>query len=296
MPCYHPIEGYRGPGGKVTFVANEGWRDLPTVQVDCGHCFGCRLEYSRQWAVRCMHEASQHDHNTFITLTYSDEHLPDNGSLDLAHWQKFAKRTRKQEGKFRYFHCGEYGDENWRPHYHALLFGLDFSKDRKLCESNKDYPEWTSKTLDKLWGKGITQLGSLTWETALYVAKYAMKKANGKMADYRYMRINYDTGEEYKIRPEYVTMSRNKGIAHAWIEKYNDEVYRDDFVVIKGKEAKTPKYYDKYKEKLDPKQYQKIKENRKKQGQKHKGNRTKEKLKIREKIAKAKGQLTKRKL
>ena len=97
------------------------------VTVPCGRCTSCRLEHSRQWAVRCMHEAQMHEGNSFITLTYAPEHLHEDYSVHKKELQKFFKRLRKNTGiKLRYFACGEYGDENRRPHYHAIIFGYDF--------------------------------------------------------------------------------------------------------------------------------------------------------------------------
>ena len=110
MPCYHPISGYRSrhlnKSGKrsIVFDKKNGYIDMP-ITVKCGQCIGCRLEYSRQWAIRCLHEAQLHEDNCFITLTYDDENLPHNGSLTKPHFQDRlltrekiaqAKQKRKQ--------------------------------------------------------------------------------------------------------------------------------------------------------------------------------------------------------
>ena len=134
MTCYAPLHGYysqeRNPKtGKrsVVFSRNSGYDDR-RVSVPCGQCIGCRLERSRQWAVRCVHESSLHRFSSFITLTYNDEHLPSDRSLNVEHFQRFMKRLRKhlEPLKIRFFHCGEYGDKFRRPHYHAIVFGYDF--------------------------------------------------------------------------------------------------------------------------------------------------------------------------
>lgn len=82
MPCFRPLKGYKSrvrnrDTGKRSIVFNprEGFHDLP-VTLPCGQCIGCRLERSRQWAIRCAHEASLYEENCFITLTYRDEDLP----------------------------------------------------------------------------------------------------------------------------------------------------------------------------------------------------------------------------
>ena len=103
MPCYSPLTGYvsREPSknGKfpIVFDPKKGWIDR-SVTVPCGQCIGCLLERSRQWAMRCSHEASLYDENCFITLTYDDEHLPPDGCLNKEHFQKFMKRLRKRFG------------------------------------------------------------------------------------------------------------------------------------------------------------------------------------------------------
>ncbi|MFN7611381.1 MAG: hypothetical protein ACK5QX_10675, partial [bacterium] len=120
MPCYFPLQGWRsasGPG--VTFNQRKGYVDKP-VQVPCGRCIGCRLARASQWATRIAHEASLHEANSFLTLTYSNEHLPADLSVDVIALQKFMKRLRKAlyPAPVRFVACGEYGENTLRPHYH----------------------------------------------------------------------------------------------------------------------------------------------------------------------------------
>ena len=151
--------------------------------VPCGQCIGCRLERSRQWAIRCVHEASLHTDNCFITLTYSPDCLPSDGSLNHDDFQKFFKRLRKHIApkKIRYYMCGEYGEDLQqpsklgRPHFHACLFGLDFD-DKQLYIVRDDVKLYTSATLEKIWGKGFVTIGDVTFESAAYVARYIAKK------------------------------------------------------------------------------------------------------------------------
>lgn len=180
-----------------------------------------------------------HERNSFVTLTYDQEHVPADGSLRLEDWQKFAKRVRKELGPFRFFHCGEYGSENKRPHYHALLFGLDFGHD-KVSYSRTLYG---SRTLDRLWGQGFTSIGNLTYESAAYVARYVMKKLTGPQGEERYQRVNGD-GEVWSVKPEYCTMSRRPGIGAGWLEEFHNDVYPSDEVVHDGRRHRVPKYYD----------------------------------------------------
>lgn len=240
MACYHPILGYRSrtvnENGKreIVFNPNDGYSDM-CVQLPCGQCIGCRLERSRQWAIRCVHEASLHDQNCFITLTYSNDKLPDNGSLVLEDWQKFIKRLRKSYSpkKIRYFMCGEYGERFHRPHYHACLFGFDFP-DRELFRSGS-VPLYRSSRLEGLWPFGFSSIGNVSFESAAYVARYITKKVTGDKA-----------AEHYDGRkPEFTTMSRRPGIGSDWIEKFETDVYPFDEVIIRGGvRCMPPRFYD----------------------------------------------------
>lgn len=179
-------------GGVRPFFSPPG----EAVQLPCGQCIGCRLDYSLHWAVRCMHEAQMHDENCFLTLTYSDEHVPSSGSLDKGALQKFWKRLRKRfpERRIRYFACGEYGERLHRPHYHACVFGFDFP-DRELFMMREGIPLYTSEALAQCWPFGFCSIGDVTFESAAYVARYACKKITGEAASRHYERIDYETGE-----------------------------------------------------------------------------------------------------
>lgn len=190
MPCYSPLSGYRSikpnQNGKypIMFSQRDGFSDIP-IDVPCGRCIGCKLERSRQWATRCMHEASMHKKNVFITLTYSDEHLPYDQSLDLDHFQKFMKRLRKKHPHVRFYHCGEYGEKTGRPHYHAILFNCDFL-DKKIYTIRNENPVYVSQELNNIWGYGLCEIGSVTFESAGYVARYCTKKITGDFAEEHY--------------------------------------------------------------------------------------------------------------
>ena len=143
---------------------------------------GCRLDRARDWSIRCVHEASMHDANSFITLTYNDESLPlgIGGQPTLKHkdFQVFIRKLRNAQPieyydenlnpvrkKIRYFQCGEYGDEYKRPHYHACLFGIDFP-DQKLWKTQNGQNVYTSNTLSKMWPLGYSTVGTVTWKSA----------------------------------------------------------------------------------------------------------------------------------
>lgn len=290
MPCYSPLRAYYSrtlnPSGKrsLVFTPNQAIDQNP-VDISCGQCIGCRLERSRNWAVRCVHEASLYENNCFITLTYDNENLPKDGSLDKTHFQKFMKRLRKTSNeKIRFFQCGEYGEKNLRPHYHACLFNYDFS-DKVLYRVVNGNRLYTSASLQRLWPFGFNTIGDVTFDSAAYVARYITKKILGKDAWKSYCDVNYKTGEITKeLEPEYTTMSRRPGIGKPWLEKYKSDVYPLDYVVINGKKVPTPKYYDKLLEVQDPELLEDLKERRLKNALTHSANNTTPRLLTREKI------------
>jgi len=238
MVCFHPIEGYRTPGGQVAFAKRYGWQDRK-VTIPCGQCQGCRLERSRQVAIRIMHEASLYEANVFLTLTYRDECLPENDSLELRDWQLFMKRLKKRERgrKIRFYHCGEYGETTHRPHYHAILFNTDFPDKVFLKKSETGLPIYKSDYLDEIWRHGDCYIGSVTFESAAYCGRYVMKKLTGSRKS------------EYGSRePEYATSSLKPGIGAPWLLKWKSDVYPHDYCVINGLQVRVPKYYDQFAE------------------------------------------------
>ena len=195
-----------------------------------------------------MHETTLHpaDECWFLTLTYDDQNLPENENLRLRDWQLFAKRWRKNHGKFRYYAVGEYGGQTGRPHYHACVWGMKFNLLEDGQKSRKGNQNRISPELDTTWGNGRTAVGSLTWQSASYVARYIMDKQNGDNAESHYQGLNLDTGEIFKREPEFSVMSRRPGIGHDWLEKHTEDVYRHDQVPVRlGVTSRPPKYYDK---------------------------------------------------
>ena len=199
-----------------------------------------------------------HDKSCFITLTFNEEELNkrDNpGSVDVRDFQLFMKRLRKKHKKIRFFHCGEYGEQNNRPHYHALIFGYEFP-DRYLWQTRNKQKYYRSEELEKLWPYGHVVIGEVTFTSCAYVARYIMKKQKGKNAEEHYH--NKETGEI--IEPEYCTMSRKPGIGYEWFKKYKTDVYPNDYCIINGKKIRPPRYYDNL---LDESEYEELKALRK---------------------------------
>jgi hypothetical protein len=150
------------------------------VEYGCGQCRVCRINKARQWTARIILESSCHVSSTFVTLTYTPEHLPPGGNLSREHWREFSKAIG-----YRYFGVGEYGDRGGRPHYHAVLFGIDAASATQLVSER--------------WPYGLTQCLPLSEALIRYVARYTSKK-------YRQVK---DSGS---LIPEFTRMSTRPGL------------------------------------------------------------------------------------
>ena len=272
---------------------------VATLLLPCGRCIGCRLERSRQWAVRILHETKSHDQNCFLTLTFDEEHCPRNRSLDYSVFQKFMKRLRKEfSGKrVRFFMCGEYGEQFDRPHFHACVFGVDFD-DKVLIRGERGSVDalYRSGRLERLWPFGFSSIGRVTFESAAYVARYCVKKVNGDLAKDHYSMVDLETGEIYEKTPEFAHMSLKPGIGALWLEKFQSDVYPRDYVVVRGHESKPPRYYDARFKKVNPDKFEEICFKRELDARKRLDNNTPERLAVREEVAKARSNLYKRSL
>lgn len=265
MACYHPITAYKCANGEVVFYEHQRYDIHSALSLPCGRCIGCRLERSRQWAVRCMHEAALHEANSFVTLTYDDDHLPVRGQLEYSQFQRFMRRLRKHcaPHQVRFFMCGEYGELNGRPHFHALLFNYDFP-DQEYLKTENECKYYSSPTLSRLWPYGNSLIGALTFESAAYVARYTVKKVTGDLAAVHYRREDADG--VYQLQPEFGHMSLKPGIGQGFLAKYRSDVYPHDFVVSRGFKAKPPRYYDKQLRRADPEALEQVKCAREVQG------------------------------
>lgn len=317
MACYHPMVVYRSLVKKTesgkSFISFN-YKDVigtpyNEVTIPCGQCIGCRIDKSRDWAIRCVHEASCFDENCFLTLTFSDDYLNEKTypeTLVKRDFQLFMKRLRKAyRGKqgvkdvntgeitypIRYFHCGEYGENFSRPHHHACLFNFDF-EDKYMWSIREGVRLYRSDTLEKLWPFGFCTIGEVTFESASYCARYITKKINGKNKEEHYKKINYDTGELIQCLPEYSTCSRRPGIGKFWFDKFSKDL-KKDFLTIGGKKYKIPKYYDKLRE-VNENMFD-VKNKRVKEAKYHVLDNIGRRRKTKEKICKSKFKLKERK-
>lgn len=311
MPCFHPLKGFPigftkdgkrdmriVPYGVHHLEVHNGrirTVDVPEIspysektylewlEIPCGHCDGCRIQRSREWANRCMMEMEYHDSAYFVTLTYNEEHVPkswavyhDTGeafehmTLCKRDLQLFMKRLRKAfpNDHIRYFACGEYGSTTFRPHYHLIIYGLhldDIVPIQDVQKGQLSYKYFTSKSLQDVWSVlesnhgeydtpdtkvrvplGFVAIGNVTWETCAYTARYVMKKQYGEDAS---------VYEKLNIEPEFVVMSRRPGIGRQWYDDHPD-LYDYDYINIStekgGIKFRPPKYFDKLLEVDDP--------------------------------------------
>ncbi|WNK13394.1 MAG: replication initiator protein [Microvirus sp.] len=289
MTCTRPLRAYRsaqkGPTGRygVTFNPLKSLVEGSSFGVPCGRCLGCMLTRSQQWAARCLHEAKMHHSNSFLTLTYDDEHLPENYSVSKREWQLFMYKLRKHLGteKIRFFAAGEYGDINLRPHYHGLIFGW-FPRDAKqFAVTAEGHPRFRSETLSKIWGQGLSELGTVTYQSAGYCARYCVKKLHGDYKPEHYIRQNPVTGKVHQVEKEFALQSRNPGLGASWFTKFKGDCFPSDFLIADGKRIAIPRYYAL---KLSEEELHPIKRNRAYNAQKHRSDQTPERLKVREEV------------
>lgn len=291
MPCYAPLTGFYskevGKSGKrgITFDRNASFSGQ-SLKLPCGQCIGCRLERSRQWAVRCVHENQMHADSCFLTLTYDDENLPIGGTLVKSHLSAFVKRLhnrllRSRGFGVRFYGCGEYGEQYGRPHYHVLIFGYDFSDKKFFQKNSRGENLYVSNELRELWPQGHSSIGAVTFDSAAYVARYIMKKVTGDFAQDYYDVMTSD-GEIVSRVPEFTNMSRRPGIGMTWYKKFGSHAFKWDSVVINGKEVRPPRYYDTQYEVVDAVHMKMLKRKRKRMAVSHKDDNTPERRRVRE--------------
>lgn len=205
-------------------------------EVPCGQCKACRLNKCRDWSNRIVDETKFYKDNTFLTLTYDDEHLPERGTLVKRHLQLFQKRLRKclEPLKIRFFSVGEYGELSNRCHYHLIVFGLSpTDKIFKNKRYDKKHDGWKS-TMD-IWEYGFVFSAPVTYDDAQYVAGYCMKKLTGKKSHYY---------EDRGLLPPFVICSNRPGIGYRWIMQNGERIARHGYVIGKnGKKCPIPRYY-----------------------------------------------------
>lgn len=299
MSCYSPLKAFpigRTANGKVQYKItgfdidhleqqkNGTWISCKDhfiakcvdhvtqfVQIPCGKCIGCRLDYSKSWADRCLMELQYHDSAYFCTFTIDDEHLVyidkvSETTGELLHtptlvkkdWQDFMKALRqayaeKHDNKLRFFMCGEYGSHTIRPHYHAIIFGLHL--DDLVPYKQNDRGDWlyNSPWLESIWKKGFVVVGDVNYESCSYTARYVLKKANTDMTS---------VFEAAGIQPEFTLMSRRPGIGAKFLEDHKDFWISDHYYLATRDGSVSvgkPRYFMKLAQKAQDEKYYRYK-------------------------------------
>lgn len=254
MRCIRPIKaGYGIDCQTIVYSSKKMNPELAPFEFECRKCLPCRLNMAREKATRAVHEAKMHENNIFLTLTYDEKHL-ESPRLIYLHWQLFMKSLREKiiydaEKKInqkltkemknaiapRYMVTGEYGELNKRPHWHAILFNYGPKDSTFKYTSELGETVYTSETIDKLWKRGSAEFGSVTFESACYVARYAAKK------------LVHGDDQSHDYHPIHKTSS-GRAIGRTWIEENYKHVFTNGFVTVKKGEkiiqTKIPRYYE----------------------------------------------------
>lgn len=248
MRCINPLKASQNHKGDIVYSSRKAIPGLVGFEFECRKCLPCRLNLAREKAIRCWHEAKMHPNNIFLTLTYAEEHLESN-KLIYRDFQLFMKSLREKQSrindnKITFMVTGEYGEENKRPHWHAILFNY-IPQDAQYFRSTKlGEKVYKSKELEDIWKKGMVEFGSVTMDSASYVARYAAKK------------LVHGKDEEHDYHPIHKTSSA-RGIGFPWIEKNYKHTFENGFVILpNGQQSKIPRYYVDWCKKNKPKLYE----------------------------------------
>lgn len=278
MACTNPkkawLYGHTETGKKryIFYKHEDISESQEPILIPCGSCLSCKLTHSKDWAIRLEHQQQMTEKSAFLTLTYNDEHLPQDNSISKKTFQDFIRLLRlhlsfNKNIRIKYFGCGEYGDSkttNLRPHYHIIIYGYDFP-DKTYWKTTESGAEiYRSRELETLWQFGYSSVGEVNYDSAAYVARYTIKKAKDIK---QYELVDTNTGELIKRQKPFILMS--KGIGEEWYKKYQRDTDKDYLLNNKLIRQKVPRYYDKLRDKYKPGTLDKIKEERQKRAKIH---------------------------
>lgn len=254
--CFHLMEAFRPASGegRLVFDRRKASPACESVLLPCGGCIQCRATKAREWTVRAWMETQLQPIGCSLTLTYAPEHLPPGGTLSKRDLRLFMRRLWREfpDARLRFLASGEYGDQGLRPHYHLVVWGVDFIEDRtRWNRAPSGELLYRSARLDALWNKGIACIGTLTVEAAGYCARYCMKKITGAAAEREYLR-HWADGQPYWVEPVFARMSRvihlddgskqAGGLGAPWVDRYWDSDAMSEFVVMNGARVPMPAY------------------------------------------------------
>lgn len=244
--------------------------DYEIIETPCNHCIACEKLRALRTAVQlaCELKTTLGD-SLFLTLTYNDENLPSDFSVNKNHLQNFLKKLRHWRiktdhiGNFRYLSQNEYGGKFSRPHVHIAGFNLTIP-DLRSVQSKGAYQAFDSEIINQLWGKGDVHIIRLCFENCLYIANHHIdEKVDNKGKVHETPIIHPVTKRLIKTRkPEFSTRSSRPGIGKDFFKKYFSDIYPGDFMINKGQEMPVPKYFDALLKKHDLQLFEEIKKKR----------------------------------
>ena len=253
MQCIKPIKAGFDQAGNIVYSSSKMSKELEPFAFPCRKCLPCRINIGREKAIRAVHESMMHKDSIFLTMTYNEESLK-SPRLNYLDFQLFMKRLledvnkniihKENRIKIPFMVTGEYGDKFKRPHWHALLFNLTVPDREHLRSTDMGEHVYKSEYIQKLWqNQGNIEFGSVTMDSASYVARYAAKKLiHGKDQDHDY-------------HPVHKTSSRH-AIGKSWIEKNWQETFRDGYIVLpNGEKTAIPRFYNDWFRKNHPDQW-----------------------------------------
>lgn len=262
--CLRELTAYQNPDGGRPIFGWAGLRaGLPEIKLPCGKCPECIYDYYSYWATRGYYELLNWKYSYFITLTFDNENLPANQSLNKKDFQKFIKRVKKsygstKESPIRQIYCGEYGEKNLRPHYHLILFNIDLSDLKESRRTEQGHLCYTSNRFSALWGKGLVEISEATPATIAYLFKYILKKKSRKERS-KPLTLEHGDGLSWDVEHEFIEASRNPGIgAHM----RDSPSIRKGFLSVDGVPRSLPKYFLEYLKNTDPRFYEELKDQR----------------------------------
>lgn len=254
MQCIRPIKAGFDQLGNITYSSKKITNELAPFQFPCRKCLPCRLAIGREKGIRAWHESQMHENSIFLTLTYDKEHLK-SPRLIYPEFQQFMKSLLEKVNrdikipenriKIPYMVTGEYGEINKRPHWHALLFNYRPPDSRRIRTTDNGEPVFTSKILEEIWKKGNLEYGTVTMDSASYVARYAAKK------------LVHGKDEDHDYHPIHKTSSKH-AIGKRWIEKYYEQTFSLGYINLpNGEKAGIPRYYQDWLKKTHPEAWMK---------------------------------------
>lgn len=203
------------------------------------------MAYVRQMTTRGLHELATAGPSCFLTLTFDDEHLPKDWCVSVRDMQLFLKRLRRAGFPLRYLACGEYGDINQRPHYHAILFGQIFKRGSTEVEpSRSGLPQWTHPVVEAAWGhQGRIRIATAERDSIAYVSGYIYKKQSyGEKLVALPEQLPGMPFPVYRTQP-FVLASKNPGLGLNYFAANAENIIARGNVVSHGREVPIPRYY-----------------------------------------------------